>query len=87
MIELLLIFNGPIPDKKKKLTQVFIFALLFGASKGFLKAFKALIKPFEAPQRSVNIKSQVNFYFNTTFWNAQDGKGYNKKRNVFWPAP
>ena len=67
MIELLLIFNGPIPDKKKKLTQVFIFALLFGASKGFMKAFKALIKPFEAPQRSVNIKSQVNFYFNTTF--------------------
>ena len=66
MIELLLIFNGPIPDKKKKLTQV-IFALLFGASKGFMKAFKALIKPFEAPQRSVNIKSQVNFYFNTTF--------------------
>ena len=60
MIELLLIFNGPIPDKKKKLTQVFIFALLFGASKGFMKAF-------EAPQRSVNIKSQVNFYFNTTF--------------------
>ena len=28
-----------------------------------MKAFK----PFEAPQRSVKIKIQVNFYFNTTF--------------------
>ena len=50
MMKLLLIFNGPIPDKKKKLTKVFIFTLLFGASKGFMKAFKAFIKPFEASQ-------------------------------------
>ena len=35
---------------------MFIFTLLCGASKGFIKAFKALIKPFEAPQRSVKIK-------------------------------
>ena len=27
-----------------------------GASKGFMKALKAFIKPFEAPQRSVTIK-------------------------------
>ena len=31
------------------------FALLCGASKGFMNAFKAFIKPFEAPQ-SVKIK-------------------------------
>ena len=30
-----------------------LFTLLFGASKGFMKAF---IKPFEAPQKSVKIK-------------------------------
>ena len=28
-----------------------------------MKAFKALIKPFEAPQRSVRIKIYVNFFF------------------------
>ena len=40
----------------KKLTYIFIFKLLCGASKGFLNFFKALIKPFETPQRSVKIK-------------------------------
>ena len=28
----------------------------YGASEGFIKVLKALIKPFEAPQRSVKIK-------------------------------
>ena len=46
-----------IPDEEKKLTQIFIFTLLWGASKGFMKAFKAFIKPFEATQRSVKIKN------------------------------
>ena len=32
------------------------FILLCGAAKGFMKAFKAFIKPFEVPQRSVEIK-------------------------------
>ena len=36
----------PIPDEEKKLSQIFIFTLLYGAS----KALKAFIKPFEAPQ-------------------------------------
>ena len=45
--------NVSIPDKKEKLTSIFIFILLCGASKGFMKAF---IKPFEAPRRSVKIK-------------------------------
>ena len=30
------------------------------------EAFKAFIKPFEVPQRSVKIKIYFNFYFNTT---------------------
>ena len=35
---------------------MFFFLLLYGASKGFMKALKAFLKPFEAPQRSVKIK-------------------------------
>ena len=41
---------------KMKITQIFIFTRLCGASEGFMKAIKAFIKPFEAPQRSVKIK-------------------------------
>ena len=51
-----LTLNGPIPDKVKKLSQIFIFTLLCGASKGFMKVLKVFIKPFEAPQRSLKIK-------------------------------
>ena len=50
------VLPAPIPDKEKKLTQILIFTLLCGASKGFMKALKAFIKPFEAPKRSVKIK-------------------------------
>ena len=70
----LLTLSVPFPDKDKKLTLIFIFTLLFGAAKGFMKALKAFIKPFEAPQRRVKIKIWVNFYFTTAFWNARDGK-------------
>ena len=41
---------------KQKLTYILIFTLLYGASKGFMKVFKAFTKLFEAPQRSVKIK-------------------------------
>ena len=71
---LLLSFPAPIPDNEKKLTEIYIFTLLCGASKGFIKAFKAFIKPFGASQRSVKIKISVNFYFNRTFWSARGGK-------------
>ena len=71
---MLLIYPVAIPDKEKKLTSIFIFTLLCGASKGFMKALKAFIKPFEVPQRSVKIKILINFYFNINFLNAQDGK-------------
>ena len=40
-----------------------------------MKALKAFMKPFGAPQRIVKIKIQVDIYFNTNFWNAQGGKG------------
>ena len=35
---------------------MFILTLLCGTTKGFMKAFKAFIKPFESTQRSVKIK-------------------------------
>ena len=35
---------------------MFIFAVLSGTPKGFMKAFKTFIKYFEAPQRSMKIK-------------------------------
>ena len=42
---------------KIKINLNFVFTpLLWGPSKGFMKAFKAIIKPFEAPQRSVKMK-------------------------------
>ena len=40
-----------------------------------MKTFKAVVKPFEAPQTSVKIKIQVNFSFNTIFENARGMKG------------
>ena len=46
---------------KYKLTYIFIFALLCGASKGFMKALKTFIKIFEAPQRNVKIKFELIF--------------------------
>ena len=46
---LILKFLVPIPDQVRKLTE-FIFMLLCVALKGFMKALKAFIKPFETPQ-------------------------------------
>ena len=65
-----LIFNHPvpIPDEEKKTKLTFYFHIL-------CVAFKAFMKLFEAPQRSVKIKFSLNFYFSTTFRNARGGKG------------
>ena len=55
------ILNPPQPVHFRKLysnktkLKFLIFLLLCGASKGFMKAFKAFIKPFETPQGSVKI--------------------------------
>ena len=45
-----------------KIKVKFYFFLLFSYSKGFMKAFKAFIKPFEAPQRSMKIKIYLIFF-------------------------
>ena len=66
----------PIPDEEKKWTWIFFFKPLCCVSNGFMKALKAFIKPFEAPQRSVKIKTSANFYFHKTFWDAQGRKSY-----------
>ena len=46
---------------KIKIKLNFIFTILCGASKSFMKVFKAFIKPFEVPQRSVKIKFNLIF--------------------------
>ena len=49
----------PFPSRsqaRKKLTEIFIFILLWGTSKGFMQELNAFIKLFEAPQRSLKIK-------------------------------
>ena len=48
--------SRPSPGRREKNKLNFIFTPLCGASKSFIKAFKAFIKPFEAPQRSVKMK-------------------------------
>ena len=53
----MLTFPVSILNEEKKLTKMFIFTLICGASKGFMKAFKAFLKPFGAPQRIVEIKT------------------------------
>ena len=40
-----------------KIKLNFYFHTFCGDSEGFLKAFKVFIKPFEAPERSVKIKT------------------------------
>ena len=62
-----LTFPVPILDEQRKLTEILIFALLCGVSRGFIKELKAFIELLEALQRSVTIKTYVNFHFNITF--------------------
>ena len=50
-----LTFPVPIPDEERKLTLIYIFTHCATAN-GFVKALKALTKPFETPQRSVKLK-------------------------------
>ena len=45
----ILILSVPIQDEEKQSTEMFIFTILCGASKAFLNALNAFIKPFEAP--------------------------------------
>ena len=44
-VKVMLTLPASILDEEKKLTKIFIFTLLCGASKGFMKAFTALLKP------------------------------------------
>ena len=51
-----LTLNVPVLDREKKLSEIFIFILLCGALKGFIKVLKAFIKLFKAPQKNLEIK-------------------------------
>ena len=48
--------SRPNPRRREILSKIFISHLFCGASKGFTKAFKAFMKPFEEHQRSAKIK-------------------------------
>ena len=48
---------------KIKIKVNFYFCSSLCASKGFVKASKAFIKPFDAPQTSVKMRIEVNFLF------------------------
>ena len=45
--------------EKKKLSQIFIFTILCGASKDFMKVFKAFMKAFEARQKKCENKNLI----------------------------
>ena len=70
--------SRPVPHEDKKLSYIFYFTLLFGASKGVVKAF---IKPFEAPQRSVKIKIVL---FNSIQLSEMHGMGKVKELVSAW---
>ena len=44
------------PGQRKKFIWIFIFTLLCGTAKGFMKALKAFVKPFAVPEKSVKIE-------------------------------
>ena len=58
MLFKIVVFTLPvlIPFKEKILSLIFIFTLLCGAPKGYMKVLKAFIKLLQVPQRSVKIK-------------------------------
>ena len=62
VVPLFLTLPVPILDEERKLTQILILTILCGPAKGFMKALKAFIKLFEAPQRSVKILIYLNFF-------------------------
>ena len=45
--------SAPDPGREKKINLNFYFHTLYGASRGFIKALKAFIKPLEALQGNV----------------------------------
>ena len=65
---LILPLSVPIHDEEKKLSSMFIFTLLCGASKGFMKVLKAFIKPFDAPERVRNENSSFQCRFFAEFF-------------------
>ena len=58
-----ILFNPshPVPGRSENIKSNCIFTPLCGASKGFKKTFKAVVKPFEAPQGSVKVNVKLIF--------------------------
>ena len=62
----------PIPAEEKKLSEIFIFTLLCGASKGFMKAFWGTTKKCEN-------KNLTQFLFQYNFQKCTGRKGLRKE--------
>ena len=65
---------------------MFIFALLCGASKGFMKALKAYKERFEAPQRSVK-KNLSWFLFQYNFLKCTGREWLRSSSPIFIVVP
>ena len=50
----------PNPGRREKIKLQIYFHTSLSCLKGFMKALKAFIKPFEAPQRSVRVSRRGN---------------------------
>ena len=61
-----LTLNVPIPGNKEKINLNFSFHTSLWCLR-FYGGFKAFIKPFETPKRSVEIKISLNFFSSSGF--------------------
>ena len=78
-----LTFPVSIPDEERKSTDIFIFTLLFGTSKGFRAALKTFIRPFEAPKRSAKMKNlSLKTSSNNPGWQIGWALSLSELRNV-----
>ena len=77
-----LTLSAPIPDEEKKLSEIFIFTLLCGASKGFMKAVKAV----DICMRRARLPSKHRRRFNINTTSATSYSRWNNLRCLLvWP--
>ena len=63
------------PGQRELINLIIYFHTSLWCFKRFYEGLKGLHKTFWATTKNAKIKISVTFYFNTTFWDAQGGKG------------
>ena len=66
----------PIPDEKKKIKLDIYLHTSLWCLKRFYEGLQGLHKTFWGTRKKCENKNISEFFFNTTFWNAQDRKDY-----------